>query len=106
MTPVRLGLVVPCYNEQDALPEAMARLCAMLDQLQASGVVSPESSITFVDDGSSDATWRLIEAGKARDPRVSGIKLTTNQGHQNALLAGLLNAAGDVLVSLDAGSSR
>jgi glycosyltransferase involved in cell wall biosynthesis len=102
VTPPRLGLVVPCFNEEDALPETMARLCALLARLQAAGAVSPESSITFVDDGSRDATWRLIEQGNARDPRVSGLKLSANYGHQLALLAGLLNGPGDVLVSLDA----
>lgn len=74
----------------------------MLDRLQQEGVASQQSSITFVDDGSNDSTWHMIEELNQRDPRIHGLKLSRNRGHQNALLAGLLSAQGDVLVSLDA----
>lgn len=99
---VRLALVVPCYNEEQVLPQTLDRLRALLDDLTAQGRIAADSSVTFIDDGSRDATWRLIEEAHGRDPRVSGIKLSGNHGHQHALLAGLLNAPGDVLVSLDA----
>ena len=98
----RLAIVVPCYNEQDVLPETCRRMTALLRDLRTAGKVGSASRIYFVDDGSNDATWRII-AGFAHDGLpVSGIKLSRNLGHQNALLAGLLAAEGDALVSVDA----
>lgn len=102
MTSTRLNIIVPCFNEEEVLPETISRLRALLDQLEASGVIVHDSSITFVDDGSRDTTWRLIEQAHAGDTRVCGLKLSSNRGHQHALLAGLLTAPGDVLISLDA----
>ncbi|WP_084170009.1 glycosyltransferase family 2 protein [Paraburkholderia ferrariae] len=97
-----LTLVVPCYNEEDVLPDTSAKLLALLERLIVAGTVSTESTIAFVDDGSRDKTWSLIEALHAQGHRVRGIKLSRNRGHQNALLAGLMTAPGDVLISLDA----
>jgi glycosyltransferase involved in cell wall biosynthesis len=102
MAAVHLNLIVPCYNEEQILPTTARTLLALLDRLQKCGVADAQSTVTFVDDGSRDATWRLIEEFNAVDPRARGIKLSRNRGHQNALLAGLLCAPGDVLVSLDA----
>jgi glycosyltransferase involved in cell wall biosynthesis len=98
----RLSLVVPCFNEEAVLPETITRLLALLDDLTKRKLIARSSGVTFVDDGSRDATWRLIEAGKAADARIGGLRLSANRGHQHALLAGLLNAPGDVLISLDA----
>ena len=97
-----LNLIVPCFNEEAVLPETSRRLLDILARLVDAGVVGRDSSITFVDDGSTDRTWRLIETLHKANPHVSGIKLSRNRGHQHALLAGLLNAPGDVLISLDA----
>ena len=99
-----LYLVVPCYNEQEVLPETHRRLGQKLESLCARGLVSPQSRMLFVDDGSRDATWRLIEELTQTDPRVVGVKLSRNRGHQNALLAGLSVAAqrSDITVSIDA----
>jgi glycosyltransferase involved in cell wall biosynthesis len=102
MTPPRVNLVVPCYNEQGVLPETSRQLLAMLKDLQEQGMIDQRSSVTFVDDGSSDQTWQLIEELHDHELRVHGIKLSRNYGHQNALLAGLLSAPGDVIISLDA----
>lgn len=102
MQPVHLNLIVPCYNEQEVLPETCRQLLGMLDRLQARGTADARSSITFVDDGSRDRTWQLIDELHRSDARVHGFKLSCNRGHQNALLAGLLSAQGDILVSLDA----
>jgi glycosyltransferase involved in cell wall biosynthesis len=99
---VQLSLVVPCYNEEEVLRLTLPRLLGLLSELHARGLVTPESSIVFVDDGSRDATWRLIEEAHEADPRVHGIKLTCNRGHQNALLAGLMCSSAEVTVSLDA----
>jgi glycosyltransferase involved in cell wall biosynthesis len=98
----RLAFVVPCYNEELVLPQTLARLGALADRLVAEGRIAPQSELVFVDDGSRDRTWPLIREANERDPRVRGLKLSRNRGHQNALLAGLLLAGGDVIVSLDA----
>lgn len=98
----RLELIVPCFNEEEALPESARQLLGLLDRLVLEQLVHSDSGITFIDDGSIDGTWRLIENLHAHDRRVLGLKLSRNRGHQNALLAGLLCARGDVLVSLDA----
>ncbi|QDF98657.1 glycosyltransferase [Azoarcus sp. DD4] len=100
--PPRLGVVIPCYNEEAVLPETRRHLAALLDRLVADEHIAADSRVYFVDDGSRDATWRLIEQFSTEDKRFGGIKLSRNCGHQRALLAGLLTAEGDLLVSLDA----
>lgn len=97
-----LAIVVPCYNEEEVFPATVARLLALLDGLTARGAVSSDSFLLFVDDGSRDRTWALIEEHQARDCRVHGLKLSRNCGHQNALMAGLALAKADALVSIDA----
>ena len=100
--PVQLALVVPCYNEQAMLPITLPRLLGLLQALRARGLVTRDSGITFVDDGSRDDTWRLIEEAHKAHDEVHGLKLSCNRGHQNALLAGLLCTTADVTISLDA----
>ncbi len=97
-----VSIVVPCYNETEVLPETARRLMALLDELSAARRIAADSQIVFIDDGSRDGTWELIEELAATDPRIGGIKLSRNRGHQNALLAGLFTVEGDVLVSVDA----
>ncbi|MBR5708251.1 MAG: glycosyltransferase family 2 protein [Oscillospiraceae bacterium] len=99
-----LYFVVPCYNEEEALPIAAARISEKLEALRAAGKVSAESGVLYVDDGSKDRTWEMIEALHAADPRVLGVKLSHNRGHQNALLAGLMAVRGraDAAISMDA----
>jgi glycosyltransferase involved in cell wall biosynthesis len=98
----RLAIVVPCYNEEEALPRTAPCLLALLERLRKAGRIAFDSRIVFVDDGSRDRTWELIEGFACEDARIGGIKLSRNRGHQNALLAGLFTVAGDVLVSVDA----
>jgi len=100
--PTRLAIVVPCFNERDVLPETCARLTSLLARLQQAGTVAATSRIYFVDDGSRDETWSLISGFVAAGAPVVGIRLSRNRGHQNALLAGLLCADGDAIVSIDA----
>jgi len=97
-----LAIVVPCFNEEEVLPSSLKQLVGTRTRLVDERLISPASTITFVDDGSTDGTWRLIEQMSAIDPCVHGIKLTRNRGHQNALLAGLLTVEGDAVVSIDA----
>lgn len=99
---IHLAIVVPCFNEQEVLPETNLRILALLTRLQDQQMISPESCVHYVDDGSRDRTWALIESFAANDSRVHGIKLSRNRGHQSALLAGLLAVTGDALVSIDA----
>jgi glycosyltransferase involved in cell wall biosynthesis len=97
-----LSIVVPCYNEQEALPETSRQLLALRERLVAAGRISAASRIVFVDDGSRDRTWPMIEEYAAAGLPVVGVKLSRNRGHQNALLAGLFAARGDAVVSVDA----
>ena len=98
----RLSIVVPCYNEEEVLPETVKRLRALLDQLTKSGKVAADSQVIFVDDGSRDRTWELVRQFNAEDSRIGGVKLSGNRGHQTALLAGLFAAQGDAIASIDA----
>ncbi|MCH2159021.1 MAG: glycosyltransferase family 2 protein [Oleiphilaceae bacterium] len=98
---VNLSVVIPCYNEEEVLPETIKRLGQLIDSMIEEQLISEESSIWFVDDGSRDKTWSLIEEA-SQNTLFRGIKLSRNKGHQYALLAGLENADGDVLVSIDA----
>ena len=99
-----LYLVIPCYNEEEVLPETSRRLAEKLDALEKAEKIGPESRVLFVDDGSRDATWGIIESLSHQDSRFGGVKLSRNKGHQNALLAGLTVANGrcDAVISLDA----
>jgi polyisoprenyl-phosphate glycosyltransferase len=99
---MRLAIVIPCYNEQEVLPETVRRIDGLLADMARRGKVDGESSVYFVDDGSTDRTWSLIEQQAAASRRFHGIKLSRNQGHQIALLAGLQNAPGDAIISVDA----
>ncbi len=99
-----LYIVVPCYNEEEVLPESHKRFLEKLSTLIAGGRISDDSRILFVNDGSKDNTWGLIEQYHAQDKHICGLKLSRNRGHQNALLAGLMTAKehADCVVSLDA----
>ena len=96
--------VIPCYNEEEVLPETVSRLTEKLKQLIADGIADDKSRMLFVDDGSKDKTWELIEQFSSESKYVGGVKLSRNRGHQNALLAGLMTAKGkcDCVISLDA----
>lgn len=98
-----LNIVVPCYNEEEVIEITSLELGKVLDDLIANNKISSNSCITFVDDGSKDNTLTILQALHKQNPtRFSVIKLSRNKGHQNALLAGLLNSPGDALISIDA----
>ncbi len=101
--PFTLAMVVPCYNEEEVLPATIKELENLLDRLKSKELVDEASFICFVDDGSRDRTWELIQEA-ALKPHIKGLKLSRNCGHQNALLAGLFYAEGlcDAAVSMDA----
>jgi len=99
-----LYIVVPCYNEEAVLPEAARRLKNKVESLVKAGKISGKSRILFVNDGSKDRTWEMIGELHQSDPVFSGVCLTRNRGHQNALLAGLMTAKekADMVISMDA----
>jgi polyisoprenyl-phosphate glycosyltransferase len=99
---MRLSLVIPCFNEEEALSQAVPQLEALMRDLIARGKIAPDSNVWLVDDGSKDSTWSILEALAARSELFVAVKLSRNRGHQNALLAGLLSADGDAVVSIDA----
>ena len=100
----RLYIVVPCYNEEEVLPETARRLRAKMTALTEAGKIAPDSRVLFVNDGSKDRTWDIIRSLHESDPLFSGLDLSRNRGHQNALLAGLMTAKDrcDMAISMDA----
>lgn len=86
-----LAVIVPCYNEEEALPQSIKTLSGTLNNLIKSGLIGENSRLVFVNDGSKDSTWKIIENAHKRSPLVKGISLSRNFGHQEALLAGLYN---------------
>ena len=98
-----LYIVIPCYNEQEVLPITAPMFLQKLADLTAAGKISPESRVLFVNDGSKDRTWEIICDLAARDPHYAGICQSRNRGHQNAVLAGLMEAKSrcDITISID-----
>ncbi len=99
-----LYIVIPCYNEEEVLPETSKQLKEKITTLIKGKKIAKESKILFVDDGSKDKTWKLIEELTKEDNIFAGVKLSRNKGHQNALLAGLMTAKehADMAISMDA----
>lgn len=103
-TPLLLAVVVPCFQEEAVLPETHKRLSRLLDTLIASQQLSPESYILYVNDGSTDRTWSIIQELHRTTPYACGLNLAGNVGHQNALLAGLhaVKERCEIAISIDA----
>ena len=102
MKPI-LYIIIPCYNEQEVLPITAPEFEKKLVKLQDDNLISEESKIMFIDDGSKDDTWKIIKALSENNPRFCGIKQSRNRGHQNAVLAGLMEAKDkcDITISID-----
>ena len=102
MTPI-LYIVIPCYNEQEVLPVTAPQFLDKLKSLAAAGKISDDSRVLFVNDGSRDETWKIITELSKKDPHYLGISQSRNRGHQNAVLAGLLEARDrcDITISID-----
>ena len=99
-----LYIVVPCYNEQEVLPESAPVLLGKLRALVAAGKLGKDSRVLFVDDGSADGTWPILERLVAENPDACALQLTKNRGHQNAVMAGMVTAAkrADAVLTIDA----
>ncbi|WP_273124323.1 glycosyltransferase family 2 protein [Bacillus weihaiensis] len=104
ITKPKLSIVVPCYNEQDVLEMTTTHLVELINDLIKKEIISEESFILFIDDGSKDQTWNMIKSYSEKITYVTGLKLAKNAGHQNALLAGLIHVIDrvDCAVSIDA----
>jgi len=100
----KLMVVIPCYNEEEVLPETSRRLVEKMDSLVKKGYITPDSRVLLVNDGSRDRTWEMICDLHKQNPLFEGVKLSRNRGHQNALLAGLMTARNrcDISISMDA----
>lgn len=98
-----LYIVIPCYNEEEVLPITAPMFLSKLKELAKGGKISDESRVLFVDDGSKDKTWEIINSFAESDAHFKGISLSRNRGHQNALLAGLMEAKDncDITISID-----
>ncbi|MCR5107063.1 MAG: glycosyltransferase family 2 protein [Lachnospiraceae bacterium] len=101
---VKLGIIVPCYNEEEALPETVKQLESLICELTDRGKITGDSFVLYVDDGSKDGTWEVITGSNKGYKHVQGLKLAGNVGHQNALLAGLMTVKEEVdaAISIDA----
>lgn len=99
----KLYIVVPCYNEEEVLPVTAPLFLSKLEEMRAEGMISPDSRIMYVDDGSEDQSWEIIRHFSEEDCRYIGIRQSRNRGHQSALLAGLMEAREncDICISLD-----
>ncbi|WP_034990293.1 glycosyltransferase family 2 protein [Ligilactobacillus salivarius] len=99
-----LTIVVPCYNEEEVLPETVKELGEILNKLIQENLINQDSKILFVDDGSKDNTWKLIKEYEEINNHVTGIKFSRNYGHQNALIAGMTVAVkkSDMIITIDA----
>lgn len=100
----RLMVVIPCYNEEEVLPETSKRLVEKMRSLMDKGLITEDSKVLLVNDGSKDRTWEMITELHKENPLFEGLKLSRNRGHQNALLAGLMTARNrcDISISMDA----
>lgn len=99
-----LAIVIPCYNEEEALPITLPALTALLDEMTAKKLISPSSYIMCSNDGSRDNTWKILKDFHSRDERIRALSLAHNRGHQYALLAGLMEVRDqcDAAISIDA----
>ena len=99
-----IGIISPCYNEEEAIGETVNQLLLLLEKMAVNNLISDKSFIGLIDDGSKDSTWQKIEVLANENIQIKGLKLVGNVGHQNALLAGLLsfNDEADALISIDA----
>lgn len=102
MSPI-LYVVIPCYNEQEVLPITAPKFLAEIMELRCKNLISEKSRILFVDDGSKDNTWKIIEKLSRENYIYKGIRQSRNRGHQNAVLAGLMEAKSkcDITISID-----
>ena len=101
---IRLATVSPCYNEEEVLHHSVERLTALFERMISEGLITPDSMMVFVNDGSRDRTWQIIRELHAENKFVKGINMSRNVGHQNAIMAGMMTARewADAVITIDA----
>lgn len=97
-----LAIIVPCYNEEAVLPQSIKTLVALRESLIKKELIAKTSKLVFINDGSHDATWKIIEKEHSKNPFIKGISFSRNFGHQAALLAGMYNTDADIYITIDA----
>ena len=104
MNDTNLYIVVPCYNEEAVLPETSKRMLELMEKMNNDGLINSKSKIIFVDDGSKDKTWEIIDRLTHEHEQIGGVKLACNAGHQNALFGGMMTVKDDCdcIISIDA----
>ncbi len=99
---VKLAIIIPCYNEEEVLPSSIKKLSKLYTDLQKHDIITANSEIVFINDGSKDKTWQIIENAHKKASYIKGICLSRNFGHQEALLAGLYNTDAEIYITIDA----
>ena len=101
---IKLATVSPCYNEEEVLRQSVERLTALFQHMMSEGLISEDSMMVFVNDGSRDKTWQMISELHQENQYVRGINLARNVGHQNAIMAGMMTAKdwADAVITIDA----
>jgi glycosyltransferase involved in cell wall biosynthesis len=101
--PIRLAIILPCYNEEEILTYSATKLLGKLNELIDKSLISKDSFLYFVDDGSQDNTWPIITQLQSENPHIKGLKFSTNFGHQNAIFAGMMKSKdiSDVVITID-----
>ncbi len=101
---IKLATVSPCYNEEEVLEHSVERLTALFEKMIGEGLITPDSMMVFVNDGSRDKTWQMIRELHEKNKFVKGVNLARNVGHQNAIMAGMMTARewADAVITLDA----
>jgi glycosyltransferase involved in cell wall biosynthesis len=97
-----LAIIIPCFNEEEILPQTIKTLNTLRQDLITKKLISETSKLVFVNDGSKDKTWHIIEQAHKKESHIQGISLSRNFGHQSALLAGLYNIKADIYITIDA----
>lgn len=98
----KVAIIIPCFNEEEILPLTIKKVNSLLEQYIANGLISAESRVYYIDDGSRDKTWSIIKKHAEQNKFIGGISLSRNFGHQNVLVAGLQNIDADIYITIDA----
>ena len=102
MSGKKLLIVIPCYNEEEALPSTLKRMETLMNKMLGEKLIDKNSRVMFVDDGSADNTWQILKKGVGKTPFFEALRLSRNFGHQSAILAGMFDNEADIYVTIDA----
>ena len=100
MSGKKLLIVIPCYNEEEALPSTLKRMETLMNKMLGEKLIDKNSRVMFVDDGSADNTWQILKKGVGKTPFFEALRLSRNFGHQSAILAGMFDNEADIYVPI------